>query len=148
MGNSESWFVGKVCAVCGKEFVAPYPARWAYKIKKGPVYAFYCSWKCIQAGRNNKKEENKMAGKPRKKPEEEQPEGWHEVEMTEEEKREQAEKAPLETVAVRSRVTGYDFWKTTNGLMYMRGDDECGLTREEWTEFAGEIIQALQQLGM
>ena len=46
----------KRCRVCGKNVVALYPNRWAYKKRSGSGFIWYCSWGCM---RKDEKEEEK-----------------------------------------------------------------------------------------
>lgn len=136
--------MSRKCAQCGKEFFVMYPDLYAYKIKSSQGYQFYCSWKCIQQMRKEKEEEN-MAGRPRMIRE---PEIREEAKA--EEKREAAktkEREPLQVMTVMSRVTGCCFEKKPDGSMeFAGGPDDLQLDREEWKEFAWEILQAMKQM--
>lgn len=47
----------KECPLCNKEFYAT--SSWVYKIKSKEAVEYYCSWKCLQAKRQEEKNKKK-----------------------------------------------------------------------------------------
>lgn len=47
------------CKECGKPIAILYPSRWAYKVKKGSGWNYFCTWKCLRADEAKQKEKKK-----------------------------------------------------------------------------------------
>lgn len=42
------------CRNCGKQIDIIHPTRWAYKVKRGAGYSYFCTWKCLREDEKKK----------------------------------------------------------------------------------------------
>ena len=42
------------CRNCGKQIDIIHPTRWAYKVKRGAGYTYFCTWKCLREDEKKK----------------------------------------------------------------------------------------------
>ncbi len=62
------------CRCCGKQIDIIHPSQWAYKVKRGGGYAYFCTWKCLREDEKKKnvkqaarKEETDIQGRNNRK---------------------------------------------------------------------------------
>ena len=164
------------CEICGKEIVVLYPEMWRYRSGEKWLCSWRCLRENERKEAETMaypKKEGTQTKRPARKPKTDTEETAKKAEekqdvalvydpsILEEYKRENPEeykrakmKEPLEVCAVRSRALRDGWYRknTSGGAMILGGlsmaDDHLGLSAKKWKELCGEILEAMEQLGI